>query len=156
MSIKIRYKYFWDSAALQFPVIGWIVKYYKTIQFCRFLGTAVDIGIPMLEALTLTSQAVKNRIFFKMIENIFFCESIAQGANRSGLLDEVVISMMDMGEETGELDKNLIKVAELYDKQADVIFRSINQLRCSLMIVLVGCLLCLSLITLFLVAISMC
>ena len=90
----------------------------------RTLGTLVQSGVPILEALNIVrdtaGNAVFERAFTRIYESIREGETIAQPLREARIVDDIVVNMIDVGEETGELDKMLIKVADNYDDEVDV------------------------------------
>jgi type IV pilus assembly protein PilC len=113
-----------DRLKLRFPVIGMLVRKSVTARFCRTLGTLLKSGVPILEALNIVRNATGNEVVAQAIsrvhDNVREGESIAQPLAASGIFDDLVINMIDVGEETGELDAMLVKIADIYDEEVDV------------------------------------
>ena len=112
-----------DKIKLNIPVIGIIIKKSTVGRFCRTLGTLLQSGVPILEALNIVKNATGNEVIAQAIEKVHDSiregESIAEPLAQSGVFDDLVINMIDVGEETGELDKMLVKVADNYDAEVD-------------------------------------
>jgi type IV pilus assembly protein PilC len=135
-------KYSWDSIKLAIPVLGTIVKKGTIGRFCRTLGTLIASGVPILEALAIVKNAVGNEVLSRAVDGVY--ESIREGDTIAGplseskLFDDLVVNMVDVGEETGELDKMLIKIADQYDAEVDVAVESMTSVLEPIMIVFMG------------------
>ena len=112
-----------DRIKLNAPLIGPIFKKSVISRFCRTLGTLLQSGVPILEALAIVKNATGNEVVSNAIgtvhDSIREGESIAEPLAACGVFDDIVINMIDVGEETGELDKMLLKVADNYDLEVD-------------------------------------
>jgi type IV pilus assembly protein PilC len=112
-----------DRIKLNAPLVGPIVKKSVISRFCRTLGTLLQSGVPILEALAIVKNATGNEVVSNAIatvhDSIREGESIAEPLAACGVFDDIVINMIDVGEETGELDKMLLKVADNYDNEVD-------------------------------------
>jgi len=112
-----------DRLKLNAPLIGPIVKKSVISRFCRTLGTLLQSGVPILEALAIVKNATGNEVVSAAIgtvhDSIREGESIAEPLAACGVFDDIVINMIDVGEETGELDKMLLKIADNYDAEVD-------------------------------------
>jgi type IV pilus assembly protein PilC len=112
-----------DRLKLNAPLIGTIIKKSVISRFCRTLGTLLQSGVPILEALAIVKNATGNEVVSNAIgtvhDSIREGESIAEPLAACGVFDDIVINMIDVGEETGELDKMLLKIADNYDAEVD-------------------------------------
>ncbi|HLF91882.1 MAG TPA: type II secretion system F family protein [Planctomycetota bacterium] len=112
-----------DKMKLSAPLIGMIIKKSVIARFCRTLGTLLQSGVPILEALAIVKNATGNEVVSNAIgtvhDSIREGESIAEPLAACGVFDDIVINMIDVGEETGELDKMLLKIADNYDAEVD-------------------------------------
>ncbi len=112
-----------DRLKLTAPLIGPIIKKSVISRFCRTLGTLLQSGVPILEALSIVKNATGNEIVANAIttvhDSIREGENIAEPLAACGVFDDIVINMIDVGEETGELDKMLLKIADNYDAEVD-------------------------------------
>jgi type IV pilus assembly protein PilC len=112
-----------DKLKLSFPLVGIIIKKSVIARFCRTLGTLLQSGVPILEALAIVKNATGNEVVANAIgtvhDSIREGESIAEPLAACGVFDDIVINMIDVGEETGELDKMLLKIADNYDAEVD-------------------------------------
>ena len=112
-----------DKFKLHMPLFGEIIRKSSISRFCRTLGTLVTSGVPILEALSIVKNAIGNEVISAAIQNVHDSiregETIAEPLAQTGVFDDMVINMIDVGEETGELDKMLIKIADNYDDEVD-------------------------------------
>jgi len=114
-----------DRVKLKIPIFGEIISKSCISRFCRTLGTLVSSGVPILEALSIIKNATGNQVVAGAIESVHASiregDTIAEPLRHSGVFDDLVVNMIQVGEETGELDKMLIKVADTYDNEVDVL-----------------------------------
>lgn len=112
-----------DRLLLRAPVIGVIVKKATIARFARTLATMFAAGVPLVEALDSVSGATGNRLYYEgtlAIKNDISTGMQLQAAmNATGLFPNMVIQMVAIGEESGELDKMLTKVADFYEGEVD-------------------------------------
>ncbi len=112
-----------DRLKLHMPLVGGIIKKSVISRFCRTLGTLLQSGVPILEALAIVKNATGNEVVANAISQVHDSiregESIAEPLATCGVFDDIVINMIDVGEETGELDKMLLKIADNYDAEVD-------------------------------------
>jgi len=131
-----------DRLKLKAPLIGMIIKKSVISRFCRTLGTLLQSGVPILEALAIVKNATGNEVISNAIgqvhDSIREGESIAEPLGASGVFDDLVINMIDVGEETGELDKMLLKIADNYDAEVDAAVSALMSVLEPLLIVGLG------------------
>jgi type IV pilus assembly protein PilC len=134
--------YVLDKVKLQMPVAGGIVKKTIIARTTRTLGTLISSGVPILEALSICRETCMNMVFeeafSRIYESIREGESISAPLKESRLVDDMVVNMVDVGEETGDLDTMLNKVADVYDEEVDVAVASLISLLEPIMIVVLG------------------
>jgi type IV pilus assembly protein PilC len=108
---------------LRIPVAGRLLRQSLIADFARTFGTLVQAGVPHLDALGIVRDATSNEVLVDGVESIRRTvregEGIARPMGETGLFDDLVTNMVDVGEETGELDNMLLKVADAYEKQVD-------------------------------------
>ena len=143
-----------DSVALRLPILGQIIGKTSVARFTRTLGTLIAAGVPILEALSITRETAGNAVFAKALglvhDSIREGESFAQPLRASKVVDGLVINMIDVGEETGELDKMLYKIADNYDEEVDALVGSLVSLLEPAIVVVLGCIVGFIVIALFL------
>ncbi len=135
-------RYILDSINLRMPVIGQLTRKVAITRWTRTLGTLIGAGVPILDAINVTSETAGNEVFARMLLNVQ--NSIRQGdtfaapLKQSKTVDLIVTNMVAVGEETGDLDKMLLKVADNYDEQVDVLVASLMHLLEPVMIIVLG------------------
>jgi type IV pilus assembly protein PilC len=147
-------KYVVDKIKLRVPLFGTIINKSVIARFTRTLGTLVASGVPILEALNITKDTAGNSVVARAISHVHDSiregESIAEPLAQSKICDDMVVNMIDVGEETGDLDKMLLKIADQYDEDVDVAVAGLTHLIEPLMIIILGCAVGFIVISLFL------
>jgi type IV pilus assembly protein PilC len=112
-----------DRFKLHVPLFGDLLRKTAISRFSRTLGTLVTSGVPILQALNITRETAGNMVIATAISQVHDSvkegESIVQPLEASGAFPPMVISMIDVGEETGQLPEMLLKVADVYDDEVD-------------------------------------
>ena len=112
-----------DTLKLRMPILGDIQRKSAVSRFSRTLGTLVTSGVPILQALNITRDTAGNVVVSEAIDKVHEAvkegESIVTPLQASGVFPNMVISMVDVGEETGQLPEMLLKVADVYDDEVD-------------------------------------
>jgi len=131
-----------DVVALKIPVVGQLVGKSSVARFTRTLGTLVAAGVPILEAIAITKATSGNEVYARMLQRVHDAiregDSFANPLRASKTVDPIVVNMVDVGEETGELDKMLMKVADNYDDEVDTLVASLVSLLEPIMVVALG------------------
>ena len=135
-------RYITDRMLLWVPVVGTLVEKTIVARTTRTLGTLVSSGVPILEALSIVRDTANNAVFEKMfqrvLESIREGDTIADPLRQSRLVDDMVVNMVEVGEETGDLDTMLYKVADFYDEEVDNTVKALISLLEPIMIVFLG------------------
>lgn len=140
------YRLFRDKALLRLPLFGQLIRKTIVARFSRTFGTLVESGVPHLEALEIVRASVRNLVLEDAIEGILHSiregEGIARPMGESGIFDDLIINMVDVGEQTGELDRMLIRIADRYeievDRTVDVVFKVIEPILIVALAIFVG------------------
>ncbi len=123
MGRSLGYRYRIHAIMLRIPLFGRLMRDQLTGAFGRTFGTLVQAGVPHLDSLEIVRDTSSNEVMVEAVEEIRKTvregEGLARPMGESGLFDDVVVNMVDVGEETGELDNMLIKVANAYEKRFD-------------------------------------
>lgn len=131
-----------DLLKLNIPVFGLLSKKVAISRFCRTLGTLLSSGVPIMQALEIVGKASGNEIIAmtvtKVRESIREGESIAAPLGASGLFPPMVTQMVAVGEETGNLDAMLSKIADFYDTEVEYMLASLTSMLEPIMIVGMG------------------
>lgn len=115
-------KYKWDAFKLK--VMGEVILKLETARFCRTLGTLLKSGVPLLQALTNSKDVISNRVIASSIDGVLKGakegKGIAVPLSDANVFPPLALSMIKVGEETGQLDSMLMKVASTYEKSLKV------------------------------------
>jgi type IV pilus assembly protein PilC len=128
-----------DSIKLRIPLFGDVLRKTAISRFSRTLGTLVTSGVPILQALNITRATAGNMVISRAIAQVHDSvkegESIVLPLEASGAFPPMVISMIDVGEETGQLPEMLLKIADVYDDEVDNSVAALTSMLEPLMIV---------------------
>src|SRR5437588_1415514 len=131
-----------DRFYLWIPIVGTLIEKTSIARTMRTLGTLISSGVPILEALSIVRETTTNLVFERMYQRVYDSiregETISQPLKESRLVDDMVVNMVDVGEETGDLDTMLYKVADVYDEEVTVLVESLISLLEPMMIVFLG------------------
>jgi type IV pilus assembly protein PilC len=131
-----------DSFKLKLPVFGSLFHKMSLSRFSRTLGTLVASGVPILQALEITSKTVGNVLVAEAVESVRAGvkegDSIARPLGQSPLFPPMVTQMLAIGEETGALDTMLNKVSDFYDSEVSATVEALTSLLEPLLIVFLG------------------
>ncbi len=116
-------RYQWDRLKLRLPVVGGIIEKATLSRFARSYSLTSRSGVPIVQGLSVVAQVVDNDFIARKIDNIREGvergDSILRTAVASGVFTPVVLQMIAVGEETGELDELMQEVAEMYEREVD-------------------------------------
>jgi MSHA biogenesis protein MshG len=118
-----RGRFAWDRAKLRIPVAGRIIFKATLSRFARALSISSHAGVPIVQGLSVVAGVVDNAYMAKQVEQmregVERGESVARTAASTGIFNQVVLQMIAVGEETGELDTLLGEVADMYEREVD-------------------------------------
>ncbi len=131
-----------DWISLRIPLLGKIISKSVTARTCRTLGTLIASGVPILEAIIIARDTAGNMVFQKAFDTIYAAiregETMAVPLKEARIVDDIVVNMVDVGEETGALDNMLYKVADVYDEEVSVLVDALVSLLEPLMVIVLG------------------
>jgi type IV pilus assembly protein PilC len=144
-NVFIRLKFgrkLWDKFKLVVPVLGPVVSKVAIARFTRTLGTLISSGVPILQALTIVKETSGNVIVGNAVsmihESVKEGETITAPLEASGVFPPMVISMVDVGEQTGALPEMLMKIADNYEEEVDNAVAAMTSLLEPIMIVVLA------------------
>ena len=115
--------YLFDVLKLKMPVTGTLAQRSAVSKFTRTLGTLLSSGVPILQSLTITRDTTGNRVLTDAIQRVHDSvkegESMTQPLSQCKVFPPMVISMVEVGEETGALADMLTRIANTYDDEVD-------------------------------------
>ncbi len=131
-----------DRKKMKFPVVGELIKKIEVARFARTLGTLTKSGVPILQALMLVKDIVGNRVISAAMENVYARvkegDRLSKPLRDTGIFPPLAIQMITVGEETGKLDRMLLRVAESYEKMVRNMVKRLISLLEPTMILLMG------------------
>ena len=148
-----------DRLKMNFPVFGPVISKVAISRFTRTLGTLVSSGVPILQALTIVKETSGNVVVADAVSSVH--ESVKEGETitapleASNVFPPMVISMVDVGEQTGALPEMLMKIADTYDDEVDNAVSAMTSLLEPIMIVILAVIVGSIVIALFLPLISL-
>lgn len=131
-----------DTINLKMPVMGQLTSKVSVARWTRTLGTLISAGVPILDAINVSRETAGNEVYGNLLGAVH--NSIRQGDTFAGPLrqsrhvDLLVSNMVAVGEETGDLDKMLSRIADNYDEQVDVLVSSLMSMLEPIMIIGLG------------------
>ncbi len=132
----------WDSFKLKVPVFGKLVRKTALTRFARTLSSLLRAGVPILEALEITSETVGNAVVAKAVREVQVAvrqgEPMARPLAQHAVFPPMVVQMLAVGEETGAVDTMLDKVADFYDQEIEALVDALTSLLEPLLIVVLG------------------
>lgn len=115
--------YFFDKLKLYAPLFGPLVRKSAIARFSRTLSTLMDSGVPVLQALTIVGETAGNAVIARGVQSVHDAvkegENMAPPIESTGLFPPMVVSMVEVGEETGDLPQMLYRIADTYDDEVD-------------------------------------
>lgn len=135
-------KLWWDKIKLKFPVVGDIIYRALLARFSRTFSMMIRSGVPLINALNIVAEVVDNDWVAEhvrsMRDGVERGEAIRQVASRTELFSPLVIQMISVGEETGQLDEMLEQVANFYEEQVDYDLKKLSDAIEPILIVFIG------------------
>jgi len=129
---SIAMQHFVDRAQLKAPIIGDIIKKATIARFCRTLSTMFAAGVPLVDALDSVAGAAGNIVYYDATMDI---KAEVSGGNRlqasmeaTDVFPNMVVQMVGIGEESGELDAMLAKVADIFEEEVDTAVEGLSSL----------------------------
>ncbi|MCI0468978.1 MAG: type II secretion system F family protein, partial [Nitrospirae bacterium] len=117
----------WDTIKLR--LMGKVIKEIETARFCRTLGTLLKSGVPLIQAMNNAKEVLSNRIMSSAVEavsrDVKEGKGIAVPLSRTNVFPPLAISMIKVGEETGQLDAMLMKIAHAYEKSLRITIKRV-------------------------------
>lgn len=131
-----------DGLMLKAPIFGEIIEKSAVASFCNVFGTLTRSGVPILNAMEIVRDTAGNEVIAEAIDyaktQISEGGSISEAFQERGVMPALAVQMMAIGEETGELDKMLMKVGEFYEDEVEQAIKGLTSMMEPLMIVVIG------------------
>ena len=135
-------KFMLDSFMLKLPILGDIIKKVSVAKFARTLSTLVKSGVPILSSLEIVAKTAGNKIVERAVEesrrSVREGKNLAEPLSKSPVFPPMVVRMISVGEQAGELEKMLTKIADFYDEQVDAAVSGLTSMIEPLIILFLG------------------
>ena len=132
-------KYKFDKMKIALPIFGDLIRKVAIAQFSRTLGTLISSGVPILKSLQIVRETIGNEVIVNAVtlihDSIREGESIVGPMRESKVFPPMVVGMVDVGEQTGNLAEMLVKVADTYDEEVDVAVQGLTSILEPLLII---------------------
>ena len=141
-SHSTSYRYHTDRLKLALPLFGTIIKKVAVARFTRTLGTMIASGVPILDALEIVSKTAGNKVIEEEVQStrtsISEGKTIAEPLENSKVFPGMMVQMIAVGEETGNMEIMLNKVADFYDDEVDTAVAALTSMLEPLLMVFMG------------------
>lgn len=135
-------RYWWDKNKLRIPIIGSIIHRATLGRFARAFSMSLTSGVPLVQAMTVVARSVDNEYVGEHILNmrngIERGESLTRTATITNQFTPLVLQMLSVGEETGEVDNLLVEVADYYEREVDYDIKNLSSSIEPVLIVAIG------------------
>jgi type IV pilus assembly protein PilC len=135
-------RYLLDKFKLKTPVFGTLFQKTAVARLTRTLGTLLNSGVPVLQALNIVRDTSGNEVVARAVQHVHDSvkegESMAMPLESSGVFPAMVVSMVDVGEETGALPDMLLRIADNYDDEVDTAVEGLTSIIEPIMIILLA------------------
>lgn len=136
-------RYRWDKLKLRLPVAGPIVLKATLARFARSFSLASRSGVPISQAMVVVAQTVDNAFIAARVEQmragVERGESISRCASAAGVFTPIVLQMIAVGEETGELDTLMSEIADMYERDTDYAIKGLSAAIEPILLLIIGC-----------------
>ena len=121
--VKTSGRLLWDRVKLRIPLVGSIIHRFAIMQFTQSLGTLLSGGTPMVPAIEIASQSVTNSLVSTrisgIVQNVREGEPLWRSLDNTGVVSDLAVEMIKVGESTGALTEMLANVSEFYDEEIE-------------------------------------
>jgi len=135
-------RYRWDRLKLRLPIAGPIILKATLSRFARSFALASRSGVPISQAMTVVAQTVDNAFIGaridQMRDGVERGESISRCATAAGVFTPIVLQMIAVGEETGELDNLMVEIAGMYERETDYAIKGLSSAIEPILLLLIG------------------
>lgn len=135
-------KYIWDNIKLRLPVFGPVIQKGAISKFARGFANLLSSGVPIIKAMEIISHAVGNEVYKRRLilcaEDMKRGIPMAENMAESKLFPSMLVNMIEVGEQTAQLDTVILKVADFYDDEIDNVVRNISKIMEPMILVVMG------------------
>jgi type IV pilus assembly protein PilC len=131
-----------DTFMLSLPIFGDLIKKVSVAKFSRTLSTLVRSGVPILSSLEIVAKTAGNKVVegvvYESRKSVRDGKNLAEPLSKSKVFPPMVVRMIAVGEQAGELEKMLTKIADFYDEQVDTAVSSLTSILEPAIIIFLG------------------
>lgn len=135
-------KYMWDYMMIKMPIFGPLLQKAALSKFSRSLSSLMSSGVPIIKAIEITSNAIGNEVYKRRLvltaEDMRRGIPMAENMAESKLFPTLLVNMIEIGEQTAQLETVTLKVAEFYDEEVDNVVQALTKIMEPLIIVIIG------------------
>jgi type IV pilus assembly protein PilC len=135
-------RYYWDLMMLNLPLFGEIIQKAVLSKFARSLSNLLKSGVPIIKSLEIVSNAVGNEVYKKRLfltaEDMRRGIPMAENLADNKLFPHLLVNMIEIGEQTAQLENVTLKVAEFYDEEVENVVKSLTKIMEPIIIVIIG------------------
>jgi type IV pilus assembly protein PilC len=135
-------KYLWDAMMLKLPVFGPIFQKGALSKFSRSFSNMMASGVPIIKSIEIVAHAVGNEVYKRRLlltaEDMKRGIPMAENMAESKLFPKILVNMIEVGEQTAQLETVVLKVAEFYDEEIDEVVRSLTKIMEPLILAIIG------------------
>jgi len=135
-------RYLWDQYKLKIPIAGSIIYRATLARFARSFSMGLKSGVPLIQSLVVVSRSVDNEFISEKIigmrTGVERGESLTRTASLTKMFTPLVIQMLSVGEETGQIDNMMVEVAEYYDREVDYDIKNLSSAIEPILIIAIG------------------
>jgi len=135
-------KYFWDYMMIKLPIFGSLIQKASLSRFSRSLSSLMSSGIPIIKAIEITANAIGNEVYKRRLvltaEDMRRGIPMAENMAESKLFPAMLVNMVEIGEQTAQLETVTLKVAEFYDEEVDNVVSALTKVMEPLIIGVIG------------------
>ena len=142
-----------DRMKLRIPLLGPVLHLFSLAEYCRSLSTLLAGGMPLLPSMEISGRAVSNLHvrdrLFPTLQQVREGTALHEALDKTGIVTDLAIDMVKVGEATGSLDVMLTNIADFFDEEVELRMQRILSLVEPLMLVIMGCLVAALLISVY-------
>ncbi|HJX59606.1 hypothetical protein A2V61_02625 [Candidatus Woesebacteria bacterium RBG_19FT_COMBO_47_8] len=132
----------WGQIVIRLPFVGAIAKNFQITRFCRNLGTLLQSGVPISQALAVTAKTLSNQSFQKLVNQaqagVEQGKSLTESLSKDRLFPVLVTKMISVGEKSGKLADSLLYLADYYDEELDNVTKNLTTVLEPILLIVVG------------------
>jgi type IV pilus assembly protein PilC len=135
-------RYIWDSMLLKLPILGPIFQKGALSKFARSFSNMMGSGVPIIKSIEIVAHAVGNEVYKRRLmltaEDMRRGIPMAENMAESKLFPKILVNMIEVGEQTAQLETVVLKIAEFYDEEIEEVVKSLTKIMEPLILVVIG------------------